>query len=55
MHISTCPVGSSIFGKRQLGSSSNNNGRPHKRERNDAHGGAALCDLNVPAEVADKI
>lgn len=47
--------GSSIFGKRQLGSSSNNNGRPHKRERNDAHGGAALFDLNVPAEVADKI
>ncbi|KAG8096937.1 hypothetical protein GUJ93_ZPchr0013g36696 [Zizania palustris] len=47
--------GSSISAKRQPGSSSNNNVRSQKRGRNDAHGGAALFDLNVPAEVADKI
>ncbi|XP_048571913.1 probable E3 ubiquitin-protein ligase ARI2 [Triticum urartu] len=52
--------GSSLTGKRPIlqmhGSSSDNSGRPsHKRERRDAHGGGALFDLNVPAEVADKI
>ncbi|KAF7049886.1 hypothetical protein CFC21_058340 [Triticum aestivum] len=52
--------GSSLTGKRPIlqlhGSSSDNSGRPsHKRERRDAHGGGALFDLNVPAEVADKM
>ncbi|KAM0886278.1 hypothetical protein ACQ4PT_029762 [Festuca glaucescens] len=52
--------GSSVMGKRPIlqlhGSSSDNSGRPsHKRERRDAHGGGALFDLNVPAELADKI
>ncbi|VAI08076.1 unnamed protein product [Triticum turgidum subsp. durum] len=53
-------AGSSLTGKRPIlqlhGSSSDNSGRPsHKRERRDAHGGGALFDLNVPAEVADKM
>ncbi|KAI5022409.1 hypothetical protein ZWY2020_059139 [Hordeum vulgare] len=51
---------SSLTGKRPIlqlhGASSDNSGRSsHKRERRDAHGGGALFDLNVPAEVADKI
>ncbi|KAI4973427.1 hypothetical protein ZWY2020_035688 [Hordeum vulgare] len=52
--------GSSLTGNRPIlqlhGASSDNNGRrSHKRERRDAYGGGALFDLNVPAEVADKI
>ncbi|KAL6645532.1 hypothetical protein ACP70R_017140 [Stipagrostis hirtigluma subsp. patula] len=53
--------GSTILGKRPIlqlhGSSSDNRGHPyHKRERGDANGGGgALFDLNVPAEVSDKI
>jgi len=49
---------STILGKRgpELhGSSSDNRLRPHKRDRPDANGGGTLFDLNVPAEVADKI
>ncbi|KAL6867566.1 hypothetical protein ACP4OV_015590 [Aristida adscensionis] len=51
----------SILGKRSVlqlhGSSSDNRGHPsHKRERGDANGGGGpLFDLNVPAEVSDKI
>ena len=60
MHISICCAGSTILGKRPIvqlhGSNSDNRGRPsHKRERGDANGGGALFDLNVPAEVSDKI
>jgi ariadne-1 len=49
-----------VTGKRPIlqlhGSSSDNSGRPsHKRERRDANGGGPLFDLNVPAELADKI
>jgi len=54
--------GSSLLGKRPIlqlhGSSSDNSGLPsHKRERREARGGGggALFDLNVPAELADKI
>ncbi|CAN6301707.1 unnamed protein product [Urochloa humidicola] len=50
---------STILGKRAPefhGSSSDNRVRQsHKRERHDANGGGALFDLNVPAEVVDKI
>lgn len=60
MLISNCHVGSSILGKRPIpqlhGSSSDNRGlASHKRERRDAKAGGALFDLNVPAEVSDKI
>lgn len=58
--LSSNESGSSVTGKRPIlqlhGSSSDNSGRPsHKRERREAHGGGALFDLNVPAELADKI
>lgn len=60
MHISICCAVSAILGKRTHelhGSSSNNRGhQSNKRERVDANGGGgALFDLNVPAEVVDKI
>jgi hypothetical protein len=55
MHISICCAASTVLGKR--GSSSDNRGhQSNKRERVDANGGGgALFDLNVPAEVVDKI
>ena len=58
MCISISCAASTILGKRGLelhGSSSDNRVRPHKRDRPDANGGGALFDLNVPAEVVDKI
>jgi len=60
MLISICCAASTILGKRTElhGSSSDNRGhRSNKRERVDANGGGdgALFDLNVPAEVVDKI
>lgn len=58
MHISICCAASTNLGKRApelQGSSSDSRVRPNKRERQDANGGGALFDLNVPAEVADKI
>jgi len=63
MLISICCAASTILGKRTElhGSSSDNRGhQSNKRERVDANGGGgggggALFDLNVPAEVVDKI
>lgn len=59
MHISIYCAASTILGKRTHdlhGSSSDNRGhQSNKRERVDANGGGALFDLNVPAEVMDKI